>query len=257
MNLNSDAWCDLIFEGRNQAYGAYYLRKTSFKRHVIALSIVVGLSVIFALSSLFVAHFDSSDVGPLPKLTLPEQSIVEGLYYERLIKPPVERSLAQEKKTQAPPQISEEETEIQQEDDTHTIAKTELAEADTTILSEEGDENEMTLEEINEIPVLVEYTDKEVPLEFQVLRAKIVRYIYSQLNYPSVAYKQKIGGKVLSSFIVNTDGTISDVVVIGAEYPFFENEVKRVLHSLPAWEPATKNGKPLRVKFVVPILFSL
>jgi len=257
MNLNSDAWCDLIFKGRNQAYGAYYLRKTSFKRHVIALSIVVGLSVVFVLFALFAVRIDVSDGGSLPKPALPEQSIVEGLYYEQLIKPPVEKPLAQEKKTQAPPQIAEEETEIQQEENTQVAGKAEVVEADTTIFLGDTGENDLTIEEINEIPMLVEYTDQEVPLEFQVLRAKIVRYIYSQLKYPSVAYEQKIGGKVLSSFIVNTNGIVSDVVVVGAEYPFFENEVKRVLHTLPAWEPATKNGKPQRVKFVIPILFSL
>ncbi|MDR3339617.1 MAG: TonB family protein [Candidatus Symbiothrix sp.] len=86
---------------------------------------------------------------------------------------------------------------------------------------------------------------------------ELIRYIYQNIRYPQAALKQRIQGRVWCSFIVNTDGSISDVRLEQGVYIFLDEEAVRVLKTMPAWNPGLKAGKKVKAKTYIPIVFKL
>jgi protein TonB len=93
----------------------------------------------------------------------------------------------------------------------------------------------------------------EYPGGFQAL----FEYLGQNVKYPEDAEKQKVEGRVLANFVVETDGSISNVKVIKPAFPSLDAEAVRVLSAMPKWTPGMQSGKVVRVKFTVPINFSL
>ena len=93
----------------------------------------------------------------------------------------------------------------------------------------------------------------EYPGGFQAL----FEYLGQNVKYPEDAEKQKVEGRVLANFVVETDGSISNVKVIKPAFPSLDAEAVRVLSAMPKWKPGMQSGKVVRVKFTVPINFSL
>ena len=93
----------------------------------------------------------------------------------------------------------------------------------------------------------------EYPGGFQAL----FEYLGQNVKYPEDAEKQKIEGRVLANFVVETDGSISNVEVIKPAFPSLDAEAVRVLSAMPKWTPGMQSGKVVRVRFTVPINFSL
>ena len=71
------------------------------------------------------------------------------------------------------------------------------------------------------------------------------------------AEKQKIEGRVIATFVVETDGSINNVEVAKPAFPSLDAEAVRVLSAMPKWKPGMQSGKVVRVKYTVPINFSL
>ena len=85
---------------------------------------------------------------------------------------------------------------------------------------------------------------------------KMFEFIADNLRWPGDD-DSCIQGRVVVSFIVEKDGSLTDVKVIKSLDPAFDKEAVRVVKSMPKWEPGMWNGKPARVKFFVPIRFRL
>lgn len=101
-------------------------------------------------------------------------------------------------------------------------------------------------------PVLA---DAEVMPQFFGGQQALVRFIYQHIEYPSAALRQRIEGRVWCSFVVNKDGSISELQVERGVYSFLDDEAIRVLNLMPNWVPGSINRKPVRVKVYVPIYF--
>lgn len=82
-------------------------------------------------------------------------------------------------------------------------------------------------------------------------------YLNKNLRYPQMAKEANIEGKVYISFLVGTDGSISDVTVMRPVHPSLDNEALRVIKSMPDWVPAENHGKKVREKMIIPVHFSL
>lgn len=87
--------------------------------------------------------------------------------------------------------------------------------------------------------------------------AEMQKYIQENLQYPEEAIDKGIQGKIYISFIVNKKGSISDVKIERGAEPLLNEEAKRIINSMPKWEPATKNGKRVNSKVMLPIVFKL
>ena len=85
----------------------------------------------------------------------------------------------------------------------------------------------------------------------------LMHYIAEQIKYPEEAKKAGVQGRVLVGFIVEKDGSISDVKVLKGIGYGCDEEAKRVVSSMPNWEPGMHRGKAVRVKYLVPVNFKL
>ena len=85
----------------------------------------------------------------------------------------------------------------------------------------------------------------------------LFEYLGQNLKYPEDAKEQKVEGRVIAIFVVETDGSISNVEVVKPVFPSLDAEAVRVLSGMPKWKPGMQSGKVVRVKYTVPINFSL
>lgn len=82
-------------------------------------------------------------------------------------------------------------------------------------------------------------------------------FIAKSIKYPVVAQENGIQGRVTCTFVVNRDGTIVDAQVVRGIDPALDKEALRVINSMPKWKPGKQRGKPVRVKFTLPVTFRL
>ena len=85
----------------------------------------------------------------------------------------------------------------------------------------------------------------------------MIQFISSNIKYPADAKKQKVDGRVLVNFVVEKDGSITEVKVIKPAFPSLDAEAIRVVKAMPKWKPGYQNGQAVRVQFAMPINFSL
>lgn len=98
---------------------------------------------------------------------------------------------------------------------------------------------------------------EEMP-KFKGGDAKLMEFLMMNMKYPESAIKAKQQGRAIVGFVVRKDGTVSDVYIEKSTgYDVLDNEAMRVVKSMPAWEPGKQKGKPVNVKYFVPITFRL
>ena len=85
----------------------------------------------------------------------------------------------------------------------------------------------------------------------------LFEYIAQNIKYPVVAEENGVQGRVIVTFVVERDGSISDVKVVKSVDPSLDKEAQRVVNSMPHWIPGRQNGSPVRVKYTVPVTFKL
>ena len=82
-------------------------------------------------------------------------------------------------------------------------------------------------------------------------------FLMKNMQYPKDAEKQKVEGRVMVMFVVETDGSISDVKVAKKTFPSLDAEAVRVVQSMPKWTPGRDKGKVVRVQYTLPVSFRL
>ena len=98
----------------------------------------------------------------------------------------------------------------------------------------------------------------EVMPQFKGGNKALMEYLMMNVKYPESAAKAKQQGRAVVGFVVRKDGTVSDVhITKSAGYAVLDEEAMRVVKSMPAWEPGKQKGKPVNVKYNVPITFRL
>lgn len=86
---------------------------------------------------------------------------------------------------------------------------------------------------------------------------QLISFLSKNIIYPTEANKNRWQGKTLISFNVNEDGSLSDFAVQKSSWPVLDAEALRVVKLMPNWMPATENGKAVKEKVVLPIMFNL
>ncbi len=104
----------------------------------------------------------------------------------------------------------------------------------------------------NAVFILVE----QMP-EFPGGQDGVRRFLSATIEYPKEAQARKIKGKVFVSFIIEKDGSVSNVKVMRKVNPLLDEEAVRVIKLMPKWTPGVQRGKPVRVSYTIPINFSL
>ena len=261
VDLNSEEWCDLVFEDRNKEYGAYCLRKTSARRHLFALSIVIAATVVVVLL-LKIIQFSQLqqsidyEVKPVELSSLIMMEENNNNQTQVQVKAEEKPSL-KELTAFTPPTITKDEVITQ---DLKELQETNLAQdsTDAPALNEDSLLLQQEIAEQNqEEDDIAAVDEKNRNAQFQDGKTALLRYIYQNIHYPPAALKQRINGRVVCSFIVNEDGSLSDVTLVQGVYVFLDDEVIRVIKSMPLWKPAMKDGKPVKIKYIMPVVFKL
>jgi len=112
-------------------------------------------------------------------------------------------------------------------------------------------------------PAVVEEEDNVV---FQVVEkmpsfpggdAALMKYLGDNVKYPVIAQENGVQGRVICQFVVNRDGSIVDIEVVRSVDASLDKEAVRVIKSMPKWSPGQQRGKPVRVKYTLPVNFRL
>ena len=120
------------------------------------------------------------------------------------------------------------------------------------------------VEEKEELPEAVDMYDE--PLDFRVVEdlpqfpggaVAFMKWLTKNLKYPATAQQRKVQGRVVAQFIVNTDGSISNLEIVERLSTECDREALRVLRMMPNWQPGVMNAKPCRTKVCIPIVFKL
>lgn len=97
----------------------------------------------------------------------------------------------------------------------------------------------------------------EVMPEFPGGTESMMKFLVENIKYPKEAMDKGIAGRVFVEFVVEQDGSLSDVKVLRSVDPILDNEAVRIVKTMPKWKPGTEGGKTVRVKYVLPIVFRL
>ena len=145
-------------------------------------------------------------------------------------------------------------------DDTNTL----IVSSDTT---KDIVKPEVQVKPVKRKPVVIEEEEEEEEEIFIVVedmprfmnsdRTNFCNYVVMHLRYPAIASENGISGKVYVQFTVNTEGIVEEASVIRGVDPVLDREALRVVRSSPKWMPGRQRGKPVCVKFVVPVNFVL
>lgn len=93
--------------------------------------------------------------------------------------------------------------------------------------------------------------------EFPGGAAEMMKWLTKNLRYPKAAQSRRVQGKVVVSFIVNTDGSISDQKIVKSLDPDCDREAMRVMTMMPSWKAGIQNDRPCRTMVAIPIVFKL
>lgn len=273
IDLISSDWVDLVFEGRNKAYGAYRLRKSTTKRNILAMVAVVILLIV-AFIILTVKNFVDEQrakvaMTQVAELTNYDQPKKKAEVKQKKVEVEPEREVERVKssiKFTAPVIKNDEEVkpdeELKTQDElmsTKTAIGTfdvkgnddangEILKAKDVIAEPEPPKHE----EENKVFDIVE----QQPL-FPGGPAALMKYLSENTKYPVVAQENGVQGRVTVQFVVEKDGSISDVHVLRGVDPSLDKEAVRVVKSMPRWTPGKQNGITVRVNYRVPVLFRL
>ena len=278
IDLYDPKWVDMVFAGKNKEYGAYQLRKGTSGRNIKALLILV---IAAALVGGFLAW----------KVIEQKQAEEQQAYMEAMELAKLQQQAKKEEKKKEPvkPKVEmKKEIPVARETQKFTapvIKKDELVKEENQVkqmdkLDEKvavGTENkegvkDRTIEAVRsdiatvapppppapkpEVSTKVFDVVEEMP-SFPGGNGALMSYLNGNTKYPVVAQENGVQGKVIISFVVERDGSISDVKVARSVDPSLDREAQRVVKSMPKWTPGKQNGQTVRVKYTVPVVFRL
>jgi len=272
VNLNSAEWCDLIFNNKNKAYGAYALRQSSGKRHLLAFGVVVLLMAVVSCiptlidtvkASLPVSGPGPDDVVKLIDITTPEEPPVEDIRRE-VAPPPVPtiRAIQHVPPVIAPDEEITDDNQPPTNDDVMNfdgiVSSVNNLDGDSRFGVDPGelDRNNDIVDITPAVPDKPFVTVEQMP-QFPGGEADMQRFIGDNMKYPAPAIEIGIEGRVTIRFVVTETGAISDVQVLRGIHPSCDKEAVRVVTSMPKWIPGKQNGRNVPVYFTLPIVFKL
>jgi len=267
VDLSSSEWCDLIFNGKNKAYGAYKLRENSPKRHNIAVMLVIVIALIgFSIPTLIKMATPKqkevmTEVTTLSQLEEPEIKQEEMKRVEPVAPPPP--ALKSSIKFTAP--VIKKDEEVRDEDEIKS--QHELAETKVTIsIADVKGNDEEHGKDIADLKQVVTQAEPEPEKVFDMVeqmpqfpggQAEMMQFISKNMKYPTIAQENGTQGRVTCQFVVGADGRVRDVNVLRGVDPYLDKEAVRVIMSMPKWIPGKQNGKAVSVKYTIPVVFRL
>lgn len=271
IDLISNAWCDLVFEGKNQAYGAYKLRKGTSKRNlwsiIIVLIAAVAIFSAIAIKNVIEANqkvavttaVELSKIDKTPKVEKKKAA-------PKIEQPKVVEKVKSSIKFTAP--VIKEDSEVKPEEEMKTqedLQKTKTTIGAFTVVGNDEIDGEV-LKAKEEIAQPEPPKNEEENKVFDVVEEQpsfpggqgaLMAWLNDNIKYPVVAAENGIQGKVIVQFVVGKNGSISNVKVLRSVDPSLDKEAVRVVSNMPNWTPGKQNGASVNVRFTLPVTFRL
>ena len=268
----------IVFEGRNQAYGAFQLRQ-SYNSHVRkALATVLGLCVLLLLAGIAWQQLHPKALAEVSAIPTPLTPIEPPTYVTEQPKPtappaaPSQPHLA----TATPHATASIPTKIVKDElasikpektelatTTDDLASSELSTTDATSTGMPGGTGTAETSTNTETgsgtapAVTGPYIVVEKMPEFAGGTEALMRYLRNHLRYPSEALRAQTEGRVYVSFVVQADGSIADISVPKGLGYGLDEEAQRVVRQMPAWTPGQQSHHAVPVRFTLPITFRI
>lgn len=283
VDLKSREWCELVFEGRNKAYGAYDLRSKAGRRHLYALiDIIIGIiaiggivaGTIAAKEALSASMAEGDAVTELSELKKDEPKKEEKKVEVKQEEIPQKQEVLVKSSIQfTVPEIVDQVDESKKMKTQDELQHTNVAISSITI--EGNSDHGINVEDLRDNQVMgngeakpvassavVEeeakvYNVVEQPPTFPGGEAALLKYIATHVKYPQIAQEQEIQGVVNLRFVVKEDGSVGDVQVAKSLESHCDQEAVRVVKSLPRFIPGKQQGKAVKVWFSLPVRFQL
>ena len=275
IDLISNEWSDLLFENRNKEYGAYVLRHQTSTRNIMSIIVVLILFAIVmavmvaknAYDDYKASHIRHEDVVILTNLPnqKPEPKVerAEPVRQEKIEE--VVENVRKSIKFTAP--VIKKDDEVDPKDEMRTqdeIMKSKVAISVFDVIngSEEGDVLKAKQVLVTEVVKPREeetkiFTVVEQMPSFPGGEATLMQYLSKNIKYPPFAEENSIQGRVICTFVVERDGSVTDIHIAKGVDPSLDKEAIRVVSGMPKWIPGRQNGQSVRVKYTLPVTFRL
>jgi protein TonB len=267
LDILKPEWLDVIFAGRNKAYGAYELRRNNPKNTTRALIYTV-LIFAFAVSLPTIINKIKGFIPKAPeKVKVTEVTLATPPPLDETKKPPPpppEPPKPKVDQVRFPPPVVKPDNEVR-EKDPPTVKELEVA--DPGQKDQKGDPTqEIRIDEPvgnSDVKAVVEedpnqiFTSVEQVPEFPGGVQKFYDYLGKSIHYPAIDRENNTSGRVMVQFVVERDGSLTDVKAVRGPSETLQEEAVRVLKKSPKWKPGIQNGRPVRVQYTVPVIFQL
>ena len=262
IDLIDNGWVDLVFEGKNHSYGAYQLRKETGKRNLMAILVMFAIGVAIAA---FVAikgvveNAMKQDVAIEADVELAKLAEKKEAKVEKKEEPKVEKIEVEKVKSSVKfvPPVIKKDDEVKPEEELKS--QEELNKTNTAIGAFDVKGNDEAAGEVlkaKEVIAQPEPPKEEETKVFDVVEqmpsfpggpSALMQYLSSNIKYPVVAEENGVQGRVVCTFVVERDGSITDVRVIKSVDPSLDKEAVRVVKSMPKWIPGKQIGCTCKV----------
>ena len=153
--------------------------------------------------------------------------------------------------------IEKESNQLNKVDETQELAPEDI----DPVEKQEEEKQEKQQEEEKEEPINLNDAEtlkivEQLP-EYPGGMVEFMKWLTVMLKYPDAALKRKIEGKVMVSFIVNVDGSVSDIKIVQGAHKLLDDEALRVVRLMPKWKPGLEGGRPCRSMISIPIVFEI
>ena len=275
IDLIDNRWSDLMFENRNKEYGAYVLRRQTTSRNIKS---IIAVLILFAIVMIYMvaknayddyqkAHMAQTQVTELTALQ--EQKKEAKVERKEIVKQEKVEQVVEKVKSSikftAP--VIKKDDEVRPEDEMKSqdeIMNSKVAVGFANVIGNDESGEVLKAKEmiINE-PVKPKEEENKV---FDVVEqmpsfpggmAALMAYLQKSIKYPPVAEENGIQGRVVCTFVVERDGSVTDVRVAKSVDPSLDKEAVRVVSAMPRWIPGKQNGQSVRVKYTLPVTFRL
>jgi len=245
---------EIIFEKRNKDYGAYYLR-TKYNRYVSRALLISVVTLLLATIIPFLIFKEARSIN-VDKNVGAEFANLDAPKTDDAPPPPPPpppEALEQKVKFTAPVVTTD------SIEDTGMLNQDDLNQQSTNTAPIETDDEIVVDESQNQVieqqaPVL---TIVELMPAFNGGEEAMYQFLSENIKYPQVAKETGIQGTVIVKFVVEKDGSISDVQLLKTIGGGCDEEAVRVVKAMPKWKVGKQNGEPVRVYFTLPIRFTL
>jgi protein TonB len=272
LDLVSNEWTDLVFEGRNQAYGAYKLRKGTTKRNVWSIIIVALAALLLylglTLQKMVEANRTVENTQAIELSALEQKKKEAKVEKKEVIKVEPEKVIEKVKssiKFTAP--VIKKDNEVKDEDEID-LQKVENTNTSIGAFNVEGNDEVggEVLKAKEEIAQPEPPKHEEENKVFDVVEqmpsfpggmGALMSWLSQNIKYPVIAAENGVQGRVIVQFVVEKDGSVTDVHVAKSVDPSLDKEAARVVKAMSKWNPGKQNGSAVRVKYTVPVTFKL